>query len=838
MRKCLILLLLLLSVNLFGQKTDSSTIVTQPLKPNDYRDSTATHIDIYGQGGLSSVADSSAMLSIMRQRRKLGMVVYLRSVQRYYQLKTSLTNTGWVLFTTGGSGTPIDTSLLEHKSNKSTNLTSPNNTTYPTTLAVSNAMPSLTGYIQYTDTGTGHKIAPMALLNLKLAKTDTTNKWLPKHGKADNSAKLQGIDTIWIKDLVANGESDIYITLSNNQTSDNKLLGDTSKEYMGTYTIDRDTSTRFGLLRVRIKNHHLLYDLGDYVESNNLGIKFNKFVLTGSNIYLNYTSTNTGHSAALTYRPIARGVADTSIQVVSVNVISPILKTGTKNVVIRADTSYMNGSLGTWAGENKKVDKSYLATVGHTASYHDLVDTPQNASLNSGFLYFNGHTYLEYPAQTDGKYYTTSDIPVHSSIHNFDGIIRAFGLGTKDYYFPLNGTSGQILKRGTGTATTWSNLILAKTKTNTSHQWFNSYDSLTGLFTSSRPSYHDLIDTPSVMSQVNSDWNSVSGVSQILHKPYIPVNTSSPASSNIITGYTNGTWTWTPFSYNYLTNLPQLPISKTAPSHEWLRTFTSGTGIFTSSRPDLSDLTGTAVLVNQSIGGNFNFVNSNGYSTILINNSGGFIPVTKYSLYDGIGALSSFEASAILTPSIKQNGTEYIHIGLDINSVYGVQIGGSYLPRSVGGNGSFIQTTNTSYGLTGWSSYSLPTSAGSNGQILTSNGTNLVLVTPPTPTFSTLTTNFPNTITWNVTTNKNVTTTLINSGGNPTLAIAGGFSGAVGIMEIIQCPAGGKQLVWPSGSKFKGGVKIISDVANSINVISFVYDGTNYLWNIGTDYTP
>ena len=55
-------------------------------------------------------------------------------------------------------------------------------------------------------------------------------------------------------------------------------------------------------------------------------------------------------------------------------------------------------------------------------------------------------------------------------------------------------------------------------------------------------SYNDLIDKPTIPSaQVNSDWNAVSGVAQILNKPTL----STVATSG---------------SYNDLSNKPSIPV--------------------------------------------------------------------------------------------------------------------------------------------------------------------------------------------------------------------------------------------------------------------------------------
>ena len=76
-------------------------------------------------------------------------------------------------------------------------------------------------------------------------------------------------------------------------------------------------------------------------------------------------------------------------------------------------------------------------------------------------------------------------------------------------------------------------------------------------------SYNDLINKPTIpAAQVNSDWNSTSGVSEILNKPTIPTATSDltndsgfVTSSDLATVATTG-------SYTDLTNTPSIPAAQ------------------------------------------------------------------------------------------------------------------------------------------------------------------------------------------------------------------------------------------------------------------------------------
>lgn len=78
--------------------------VTDSIVPSDSADEYPTHQAAFGKGGMRSVADLSERDAIPAQRRELGMVVWVRSEGRMYQLAGS-TNT-WVEF---GGETAIGT---------------------------------------------------------------------------------------------------------------------------------------------------------------------------------------------------------------------------------------------------------------------------------------------------------------------------------------------------------------------------------------------------------------------------------------------------------------------------------------------------------------------------------------------------------------------------------------------------------------------------------------------------------------------------------------------------------------------------------------------------------
>lgn len=73
----------------------------------------------------------------------------------------------------------------------------------------------------------------------------------------------------------------------------------------------------------------------------------------------------------------------------------------------------------------------------------------------------------------------------------------------------------------------------------------------------------------------------------------------------------------------------------------------------------------------------------------------------------------------------------------------------------------------------------------------------------------------------------------VTLGGNRTLAISNAVAGASGILIVKQDATGSRTLTLPSGSKVVGGALTLSTTANAYDVLSFVYDGTNYWWTYG-----
>lgn len=121
-----------------------------------------------------------------------------------------------------------------------------------------------------------------------------------------------------------------------------------------------------------------------------------------------------------------------------------------------------------------------------------------------------------------------------------------------------------------------------------------AYVDLTGKPTlatvASTGSYNDLADKPAAVSQVNSDWNAVSGVAQILNKPTIPaaqIQSDWTQTSNIAKDFIKNKPTLFSGSYNDLTNKPTL--STVASSGSYLD-LTNTPALFSGAYADLTGL--------------------------------------------------------------------------------------------------------------------------------------------------------------------------------------------------------------------------------------------------------
>lgn len=132
-------------------------------------------------------------------------------------------------------------------------------------------------------------------------------------------------------------------------------------------------------------------------------------------------------------------------------------------------------------------------------------------------------------------------------------------------------------------------------------------------------SYTDLTNKPTIpAAQVNSDWNAVSGITQIVNKPtLVAVATSglysdlsgTPVLATVATSGAYSDLTGKPALaavatsgvYSDLTGKPQLAVTLASASHQFLTSYSSITGLFTQSQPTYPDINGVATVTNSSI---------------------------------------------------------------------------------------------------------------------------------------------------------------------------------------------------------------------------------------------
>lgn len=80
----------------------------------------------------------------------------------------------------------------------------------------------------------------------------------------------------------------------------------------------------------------------------------------------------------------------------------------------------------------------------------------------------------------------------------------------------------------------------------------------------------------------------------------------------------------------------------------------------------------------------------------------------------------------------------------------------------------------------------------------------------------------------------------VTLGGNRTLAITDVVSGQSGTLIVKQDGTGSRTLTLPAGSKVRdggAGAITLSTAANSIDILTYFYDGTNYFWTYAKNYS-
>lgn len=94
------------------------------------------------------------------------------------------------------------------------------------------------------------------------------------------------------------------------------------------------------------------------------------------------------------------------------------------------------------------------------------------------------------------------------------------------------------------------------------------------------------------------------------------------------------------------------------------------------------------------------------------------------------------------------------------------------------------------------------------------------------------------TVTLTVDATKTIQNAKVTLGGNRTLAISGAVNGMTGVLIVKQDATGSRTLALPATSKvISGGAGTLTATANAIDILSWVYDGTNYFWTASKNFS-
>jgi hypothetical protein len=96
------------------------------------------------------------------------------------------------------------------------------------------------------------------------------------------------------------------------------------------------------------------------------------------------------------------------------------------------------------------------------------------------------------------------------------------------------------------------------------------------------------------------------------------------------------------------------------------------------------------------------------------------------------------------------------------------------------------------------------------------------------------------TVTWTMLTGQVTQNAIVTLAGNRTLAFAGIAAGMNGTLIVKQDATGSRTLALPAGSKVIGGgagLISLSITANAIDLLTWIYDGANYFWTLGKNYS-
>jgi len=159
--------------------------------------------------------------------------------------------------------------------------------------------------------------------------------------------------------------------------------------------------------------------------------------------------------------------------------------------------------------------------------------------------------------------------------------------------------------------------------------------------------------------------------------------------------------------------------------------------------------------------------------------------------------------------------------------------GGTSLPDQSGNNGKYLTTNGSTLS---WANITIPANTITNTMLvngsITVNGTNYPLgSTLNTTTSSSITIN---TATFSLSLDKDIFNITLNI--NTSMAF-NFFRVGVFVLKVTQGSGGSKTITWPGNVKWPGNIApVLSTTAGKIDIITFVYDGSNLYGTYALNY--
>lgn len=188
-------------------------------------------------------------------------------------------------------------------------------------------------------------------------------------------------------------------------------------------------------------------------------------------------------------------------------------------------------------------------------------------------------------------------------LQNFRGLLSSLPSALADGQFYWAEDTGQLYI-GTASsgnvAITPGGGVFPISITKVAHEWLDSFDSTTGLFTQSQPAFTDISGVASAAQLPTPTLIAIGGVEAVNAVTHQWINSID----------TSGVPHLSQPAYSDISGTPTLPATITKVTHDWLDSYDSTTGLFTQSQPAYTDISGTPVLPVTIAGVAHNFLTS------------------------------------------------------------------------------------------------------------------------------------------------------------------------------------------------------------------------------------